>query len=54
MIRNDHAGVEGLNGDKEAKGASRGSERVRLTQIYCLDNRLGHTFLFFRIGGENV
>lgn len=46
MIRNDHAGVEGLNGDKEAKGTSRGSERVRLTQIYCLDYRSGHGMLF--------
>lgn len=55
MIRNDHAGVEGLNGDKEAKGTSRGSDRVRLTQIYCLDYyRPGHSMLVFYIVEDHV
>lgn len=49
MIRNDHAGGEGLKGDKEAKRTSRGLDGVRLTQIYCLDYRPGHGMFFFFI-----
>lgn len=54
MIRNDQAGIGEQNGDKEAKGTSRGSERVRLTQIYCLDYRPGHGMLVFYIIEDHV